>query len=106
MVNERSVRLSELLRAPKSGFLYRYDFGDGWEHHILLEKILPKPLGKRGPAPRCTGGRRACPPEDCGGPWGYSNLLDALANPRHPERAHYLEWVGGSFNPDAFKVPD
>jgi hypothetical protein len=83
-----------------TGTLYE-DFGDGWEHEILLEGILLRePKTKY---PRCTDGERACPPEDCGGPPGYAHMLEALRNPRHPEHAHYKEWIGDAFDPESFQ---
>jgi hypothetical protein len=104
--SERRVRLGELLQHPKDHIEYVYDFGDDWRHRVVLEKVLPAPAGKKAPAPRCTGGRRACPPEDCGGAPGYRRLLHVLANPRDPERPEMLEWVGGHFDPEAFEAPD
>jgi hypothetical protein len=103
--DERKVSLDELLANPKDRLKYLYDFGDGWEHTVTLEKILPLPRGKKQPRPRCTGGRRSCPPEDCGGPWGYRSMLEALADPRHPEHAQFREWLGRGFDPEAFE-PD
>jgi hypothetical protein len=83
-----------------STFLYIYDFGDYWRHRIVVEKVLPAEVGTKYPA--CIGGRRACPPEDCGGPWGYQECLAAIADPDHEEHESMLTWVGGSFDPDAF----
>ncbi|MBK5250250.1 MAG: plasmid pRiA4b ORF-3 family protein [Actinomycetales bacterium] len=78
---------------------YEYDFGDRWEHDIVVEKVLPpEPTVTY---PRCLAGRRACPPEDCGGPWGYANLLEAIADPKHPAHEELLEWVGAEFDPEA-----
>ena len=84
-----------------STFRYEYDFGDGWEHDIRVDKVLPS-LGIG--TPQLTGGSRACPPEDCGGPWGYQELLDVLADPSHPEHQERLEWAGGEFDPEAFDI--
>lgn len=81
-------------------FTYVYDMGDNWEHTIQIEKTLaaePK-VGY----PRCIDGARACPPEDCGGVWGYVDFLNAIQNPRHKEHDEMLEWVGGEFDPEAF----
>lgn len=87
--------------APKAGahFGYEYDFGDSWEHKISVEKILPSAAGT---AAICLEGARACPPEDCGGFWGYADLLKILKNPKHPEHKDRKEWIGGAFDPDAF----
>lgn len=81
-------------------FLYTYDFGDNWEHVVTLEGIL-----LADPAvtyPRCLDGARRCPPEDCGGTWGYEDFLAAVADPHHEEHESTLEWCGGAFDPEAF----
>ena len=87
--------------APKAGarFGYEYDFGDSWEHEIAVEKILPADGGTTG---ICLEGARACPPEDCGGVWGYAELLKALKSPKHPEHKSMKEWLGRAFDPAAF----
>jgi hypothetical protein len=79
---------------------YEYDFGDGWEHEVTLEKILPSIPDIKYPI--CTGGERACPPEDCGGVPGYENFLEIIADPEHDEHASMMEWVGGEFDPERF----
>ena len=83
---------------------YLYDFGDGWEHSIRLEKILPRE--EDASYPRCVGGKQACPPEDCGGIGGYGDLLRTLADPSDGRYQELLDWVGGSFDPDAFSCAD
>lgn len=102
MRNEIRVKLNRVMFAEKDKFLYEYDFGDGWEHIIVLEKILPAVSGVDYPV--CLKGKRACPPEDCGGVWGYESLLETIQNPAHPEHEEMLEWVGGSFDPEAFDM--
>jgi hypothetical protein len=79
---------------------YTYDFGDGWEHDLMVEKVLSPQSGVRYPG--CTGGRRACPPEDVGGPWGYEDFLRSLNDPQDAEHASWVEWIGGAFDPDEF----
>ena len=79
---------------------YVYDFGDGWEHSIKLEKILPRETGVA--YPRCIGGKRACPPEDCGGIGGYAEFLEAIGDPANELHEDMLDWVGGSFDPEDF----
>jgi len=79
---------------------YTYDFGDDWCHDVMLEKILPR--DKAAQYPQCTGGRRACPPEDCGGTWGYEHMLEVLADPGHDEHESMREWVGEGFDPKHF----
>ena len=73
-------------------FEYLYDFGDGWTHDVEV-------LGPGGSAPGCVDGHGACPPEDCGGPGGYAELLDVLADPAHPEHEHMRSWVGDRLRP-------
>lgn len=92
-----------MMIAPKQGasFGYEYDFGDSWEHEILVERILPPGTGPANGA-LCMDGARACPPEDCGGIWGYAELLKTLKNPKHPEHKSMKEWIGGAFDAEAF----
>jgi pRiA4b ORF-3-like protein len=99
--DESQVRLDALVR-PKQSLLYEYDFGDDWRHTVRVEKELAPDAGSA--YPRCTGGARACPPEDCGGPWGYANFLAALKDPRHPEHAQFVSWIGGAFDPEDFNL--
>jgi hypothetical protein len=80
--------------------LYLYDFGDDWEHAVTVESRRPAQVG--GKYPRCTGGERACPPEDVGGVSGYSEFLEALADRRHSEHESYREWIGGAWDAEAF----
>jgi hypothetical protein len=101
-MSEKRTPLDRVLRRPKDRMRYEYDFGDSWEHDILLEAILPAEAG--GIYPRVEAGRRACPPEDVGGVYGYADFLEALGDPSHPEHREVLEWVGGSFDPEAFTV--
>ncbi|MFQ5794054.1 MAG: plasmid pRiA4b ORF-3 family protein [Candidatus Bipolaricaulia bacterium] len=83
---------------------YVYDFGDNWVHKIQLEKILPRE--KNINYPICIKGKRACPPEDCGGIWGYEELLETIKNPNHEEYEEMLEWLGGEFDPEHFDVKE
>lgn len=89
---------------PGTRFLYEYDFGDSWEHDVVVEKTTAAEPGVAYPV--CVSGRRACPPEDCGGVWGYAHLREVLADRAHPEHDEMVEWVGGSFDPDAFDIDD
>lgn len=79
---------------------YLYDFGDGWMHRIEYECILFKQSKQKYPV--CIAGERACPPEDCGGEWGYENLLEILKNPNHEEHEEMKLWVGKKFDPEKF----
>jgi hypothetical protein len=100
--DERKARLSMLVSKPKAKFIYEYDFGDSWEHEVVLEKILPSESGTKYPV--CLDGKRACPPEDCGGVWGYDGLLETIKDPNHPEHEEMLEWLGGDFDSEKFDV--
>jgi hypothetical protein len=99
--DEKKFRLCDLLHAPDDGLIYEYDFGDSWQHEVVVEKILPA-SGARFAS--CLAGARAGPPEDCGSVPGYENLVEAMADPEHPERQELLEWLGEPFDPDAFSV--
>jgi hypothetical protein len=98
------VSLAQVLPAARSKITYVYDFGDDWRHEILVEKVLDPDEAVT--YPRCTGGRRAAPPEDSGGIWSYSSMLEVLADPAHPEHANTLEWLGldsaAEFDPSTF----
>ena len=99
--SERNVRLDKVAR--EGGVLiYMYDFGDSWEHELKIEKVLPLEPGAH--YPHCLAGERACPPEDCGGPWGYANLLEVLNNLKDEEHEEMREWVGEDFDPEHFDL--
>ncbi|MFQ5875921.1 MAG: plasmid pRiA4b ORF-3 family protein, partial [Dehalococcoidia bacterium] len=98
----RRVTLSQVIPGAGSKFIYEYDFGDSWEHGLKVEKILPPESGVRYPV--CTAGKRACPPEDCGGIWTYADLLEIIQDPKHEEHEELIEWVGDEFDPDAFDL--
>jgi Plasmid pRiA4b ORF-3-like protein len=102
--DDRKAQLGRVLTKPKQKVIYEYDFGDGWEHEILLEKVLPPDPGIQ--YPRCLGGARACPPEDCGGVHGYVNFLAAIRDPDHEEHDEYIEWIGGEFDPELFELDE
>jgi hypothetical protein len=78
---------------------YAYDFGDDWQHALIFEGEQADGRRKK---PQCVAGGGACPPEDCGGPHGYTDFLAAIADPEHPEHEAMLEWVGGPFDPSTF----
>jgi hypothetical protein len=104
MLSSRSIKLSQLVEEGLKKFRYTYDFGDSWEHVVTVEKTLEAhPTAKY---PHCTAGKRACPPEDCGGPWGYDEFLVAISDPKHKEHDDLLEWVGGEFDPEKFDLSE
>ncbi len=82
---------------------YIYDYGDNWEHAVKLEKILPRDKATK--YPRCHDGKRACPPEDCGGVHGYEEFLEAIMDPVHKQHEDMLRWAGNDFEPERF-APD
>ena len=94
------VPITKYFTEPGDRIIYEYDFGDGWQHEVLLEGIFLKEKGSK--CPRCIGGERACPPEDCGGVPGYSQLIEILADPAHPEYVDNIAWLKGhakTYNP-------
>ncbi|MEE9337037.1 MAG: plasmid pRiA4b ORF-3 family protein [Methylococcaceae bacterium] len=102
--DENKYQLHQLLKSEKEEIKYEYDFGDGWEHKILLEKILP--FDKDTQVTSCIKGKRACPPEDCGGVWGYQELIDTINDDKHPEYESMMEWLDGNFDPEAFDIDE
>jgi len=99
--SSKKATLQSVLPGPKSHISYEYDFGDGWEHQILLEQMveLDSPV-----LARCLEGARACPPEDCGGSWDYADLCMILKNPKHPQYKNMSAWIGPGFDPEALDV--
>ena len=103
VLDERKVTLIQVAPREDDELLYEYDFGDSWEHRVAVVKVLgPDPAAAE--IARCLDGDRACPPEDCGGVWGYADLLKIIRNPRHKEHKTMLEWLGGPFDPEAFDL--
>lgn len=106
--DETRYRLDQILKQEKEKLIYLYDFGDGWEHEVVLEKILP--FETSATLPLCLKGRRACPPEDIGGIGGYMMFLDAISDPAHAEHEVMLEWIAedieGSFDPETFDLAE
>ena len=106
--DEAGVELADLVSAPGERVSYTYDFGDDWEHDIKLEKVLaPDPAVV---IPVCLTGKGACPPEDCGGAWGYADLKETIANPDHEEHKELLGWLGlddpSEFDPAEFSLDE
>lgn len=94
--------LAQVVVGENDKLIYEYDFGDSWEHTILIEKIIPPEPGKSYPV--CIKGKRACPPEDVGGVWGYEQLIEAVLNPSNPRHDEINEWYGGDFEPELFNL--
>jgi len=103
MENEETVLLSQVVTRPKQKFIYEYDFGDSWEHEIVVEKILP--IDPQAKYPICVAGARACPPEDCGSVPGYFSILEALrATKKTEEQKELLEWLEDGYDPERFDL--
>ena len=102
MRDERDICLDRIVTGAGFRFDYEYDFGDNWEHVLVVEEVLPPEPGQVYPV--CLQGKRACPPEDVGGVWGYEEFLEAIGDPDHPEHEDYLDWIGGEFDPAAFDL--
>jgi hypothetical protein len=103
MRDQRQVRLCDLLGEVQREIVYEYDFGDGWEHRIVLEQT--EPANEFMSYPLCTAGERACPPEDVGGVPGYEEFLKIIGNPKHKEYGQSLLWAGGgAFDPEGFDL--
>jgi len=95
-MNERKFTVAALAPDGKQRFIYEYDFGDSWEHDVLVEKVLPHDPGFTHPV--CLAGKNNCPPDDCGGIGGSYNLLKAIADPHHPEHDDLKEWLNEDFD--------
>jgi hypothetical protein len=100
--SERTARLSAVLGRMGAKMIYAYDFGDSWEHSIVLEKRLA--VDPNATYPLCIDGELACPPEDCGGIPGFYDLLDALDDPNHERHEEISDWIGDEFDPQAFSA--
>lgn len=100
ILNEEKKKLSQYFGKGTEKAVYVYDYGDDWIHEIKLEKILPMEKGASYPV--CIAGKRACPPEDAGGVYGYLHMLEVLADPRSEEYEDIAEWVGEDFDPERF----
>ncbi|MCG2812518.1 MAG: plasmid pRiA4b ORF-3 family protein [Candidatus Aminicenantes bacterium] len=96
------INLKDYVKKTGQKTRYVYDFGDNWEHEIEFEKETDVPTKK----PICIDGKRACPPEDCGGPWGYSDLLEIVKNKKDKRYKEMKEWLGREFKPEEFNLAD
>jgi hypothetical protein len=101
--DSKKFKILKILESEGSSIIYEYDFGDGWEHEIKLEKIdedinIIHPL--------CIAGKRNCPPEDSGGVWGYQEMLEIIKDKNHEEYEDTIEWMGTDFDPDYFDIDD
>jgi hypothetical protein len=98
-LDARKARLIDVLEDVGAKTLrYLYDFGDGWEHTIKVERIFDAEPGIL--YPRLIEAVGRCPPEDCGGPHGYPEFLEATADPKHERHTELIQWIGGAFDPN------
>ena len=102
MIDERRKRLDSILNESNDRIRYEYDFGDGWEHLIVLKDVFDVESGY--PLPICIDGEGACPPEDVGGPHGYIEFLEAIRNKTHPRHDELVTWIGGEFDASFFDI--
>jgi hypothetical protein len=102
MLDERRVSVADALGKKTKRLVYTYDFGDDWRHEVVVEKVEPAGPGEDRAV--CLGGKRHGPPDDCGGPWGYVEFLEAIHDPRHEQHEEMVEWIGGGFNPETFDL--
>jgi len=100
--SERTATLREVIPVPEARLLYEYDFGDSWEHDVLVEELLPPEEGAGYAV--CAAGEYAAPPEDCGGIPGYYMMPEAIEDEESPDHEEMLEWVGGDFDPVALDL--
>lgn len=100
--NECQYFIAQLLSENQKHIYYEYDFSDSWLHKIELKNILP--ADNKVYQPRCIKGKRACPPEDCGGIWGYTDLLETLTQADSDEKEEMFSWLGRDFNPEYFDM--
>lgn len=103
-IDEFGVPIGSLLKKEKQSIVYEYDFGDGWEHKVTLERILPSESVED--VPKFIGGRRGCPPEDVGGVYGYTSFLPVYGDEAHPEHEEMVEWAGEYFDPERFDLAE
>ncbi|MCC5828084.1 MAG: plasmid pRiA4b ORF-3 family protein [Phycisphaeraceae bacterium] len=104
--DEDAVTLGEVSPKVRSKLIYEYDFGDGWEHIIEVRKIAPGSTKPDEARPRCLAGKMACPPEDCGGIYGYYRMLEIAADPEHEEHEDIVEWLGDDFDSEKFDIDE
>jgi hypothetical protein len=97
--DERHVSLGQLIGGIGDRLRYTYDFGDDWQHEIVVEDLLDADPEIHYPV--LVAAKGTCPPEDCGGPWGYAELKEILADPSHEQHQQMLDWLGLD-NPSAF----
>jgi hypothetical protein len=104
IMDESRYKLKQVVNRENQQFNYEYDFGDSWDHVLLIEKILSPEKGAY--YPLCLKGKRSCPPEDVGGTWGYEDFLKVIRDPFNSRHDELLDWIGGAFDPEAFYLEE
>jgi len=104
--DERRVSVAAVVSelGARGEFEYRYDMGDGWEHRIVIEPPPSPWVNRDQPLPVCIAGENACPPDDVGGPHGYTLFLEVLGDPTHEQHEDMVRWIGGVFDPKGFDL--
>ncbi|MEO5572800.1 MAG: plasmid pRiA4b ORF-3 family protein [Bacteroidia bacterium] len=102
IADDKDTVLSAIFDKPKIKMQYDYDFGDGWGHELVVEKILEK--NPKQFYPFCLKGEMNCPPDDCGGIYGFYDKIDALKNKKHPDHEDVVEWMGDEYDPESFDL--
>ena len=102
VADDKETELSAIFDKPKIKMVYEYDFGDGWEHELVLEKIIDKNSTQQ--YPFCIEGEMNCPPEDCGGIYGFMDMMNKIKDKKHPEYADLINWLGDEYNPEFFDL--
>jgi hypothetical protein len=100
-IDETTVSVANAIGSERR-FSYQYDFGDSWEHEVVVEATSTSAIGLKFAV--CLDGQNACPPEDCGGAPGFADLVEVLADPSHEEHDDFLTWVGGAYDPTTFDL--
>jgi hypothetical protein len=100
--DDRRTCLGRILRKSRDAMVYEYDFGDRWEHIVVLERIVEPVPGA--PYPVILAAEGACPPENVGGIGGYDQFLQTMTNPGHPEHREMMAWWGGPFDPKLYDI--
>lgn len=101
-IDAATVKIKKYLKKEGDKIRYNYDFGDDWQHTITVEKVEAADPSKK--YPTCIKGKNNCPPEDCGGVWGYQTLLETIQDTKHPDHKNMMRWLGGPFDPEAFDM--
>jgi len=102
LLDDRKFTIGMVLSNDLNYFEYEYDFGDGWDHRVKVEKIHV--ANQNNDWPVCIAGENACPPEDVGGSYGYEEFLEIMSDPAHEEYTNMYRWCGGPFDPRGFDV--